>query len=129
MDNITKEIFSLKPSMTELYKVLRRKELYSNFIDRDINTQYNSLVNEIKELQVSLLENNKEEVLKEFSDVIFVLWLFIQWLLKNWILTKEDLNSIPEIISSKIYQRSPQLLYWKKESIEIEEDLWIKWKK
>jgi len=65
MDSITRKIFKNSPNWTEAYKLLMRKELYSNFIDRDIDTQFESVVSEVNELKEEIANKNSEEIVKE----------------------------------------------------------------
>ena len=124
MDSITRKIFKNSPNWTEAYKLLMRKELYSNFIDRDIDTQFESVVSEVNELKEEIANKNSEEIVKELWDVIFVTLLAIQGLVKEGLITEEDISSIFTNQSNKIYSRSPQLLSWDKVSVKEEERLW-----
>lgn len=125
---ISREIFESNPWLQSMFKLISRKELFSNFIDRDIKTQYQCLKNEIEELNESIQLKDSDNIIKELSDVIFLLFLNTQKLLEQWIITKEQLNRMFSDHASKIYQRSPQLLYWKKEDHDTEERLRKEWK-
>lgn len=125
---ISREIFESNPWLKSMFKLIARKELFSNFIDRDISVQYQCLKNEIEELNESIQLKDSDNIIKELSDVIFLLFLNTQKLLEQWIITKEQLNWMFSDHASKIYQRSPQLLYWKKEDHNTEERLRKEWK-
>jgi len=109
-------------NIQDWYDLWLRKELYSNFVDRDIKKQLLPLINESKELQEALDSGNIDEVKKEYWDVIYALMLLTSWLIKEGILTEEDFRNMWKQQKSKIYARSSFLKQNKKVSIDEEEN-------
>lgn len=122
--SITKQIFNLdKSDVIWLYKLILRKEKYSNFIDRNLDSQIQCLVNESKELLEAIQLWDNTEAKKELCDIIYLTLLVTSWMINSWILKEWELWIILKEHQDKIYKRSPQLLYQKKESISEEERL------
>ncbi len=130
-DTVTKKVFKLsQDSMKSLFKLLLRKELFSNYIDRPILTQYKTFKNEVLELEEELSDpiNNKDKIQKELSDVIYTLFMNINNLVKEWVVDEQWLQNFGQEQSDKIYQRSPFLKENRKPTEEEEEKIWYETK-
>lgn len=117
--NNTKEVIDILQN-TDLYKLLRRKEQYSEFIDWTYKEHFKTLFDEIRELKEWIMKKDTKNIQEEFSDVIYMIWQLANKLNKDWYLKWLDFKNH----SNKIYERSPQLKTWEKVSREKENIIW-----
>lgn len=121
---------------TELYKLLARKEQYSEYTDKvPVSKQLVTVLSELKELfeEVEKVENweveENEEIGKELFDVIYTLSLSIQSMVKKDYLKKEKIQMMSKEWAEKIYDRCPMLLTWDKKPLDEERRIWRERKK
>ena len=107
---------------SELYKLLRRKEKYSEFIDWTYKEHFKTLNDELRELKEWVMKQDNENIKEEFMDVIYMVGQLANKLNRDWLLEWLDFQEQ----SDKIYKRSPQLKIWEKVSRQVENILWIK---
>lgn len=119
-NNNTREVLEHLGSSSDLYKLLRRKEKYSEFIDWTFEEHFKFFKSELAELEEWIKNNDIENIQEEFLDVIYMIWQISNKLNKEWFLDWIDTKKHSE----KIYSRSPNLEAWEKISRETEDKVW-----
>lgn len=113
VENITKSSMEIINNKN-LYELLRRKEMYSEYIDWEYKEHISNFINEIKELEVAI--DNWKDIWKEFMDVIYMIGQLTNKLNRDWFLEDVDFK----LQKDKIMSRSPNLKECKKISRETE---------
>lgn len=121
----------------EMYKLLSRKELYSEYTDKvSVSDQLVTVLSELKELheETEKVENNSIEknnvnIRKELSDVFYTLSLSVISLLKKWLISEEDIKTMTKENAEKLYDRCPMLLTGDKKPLDEERKIWRERKK
>lgn len=121
--NSTKSVRDLVSDL-DLYELLRRKEMFSEFIQWTYTEHFKTLSNEIAELQAEI-ENGWNGVKWEVMDVLYMVWQLLNKMHKDWLL--EWVSFVDH--KRKIMWRSPNLKQCKKVSRETEDRVWYLLKK
>ena len=108
----------LRMNSSDLHEILIRKANYSEYIDWEYSEHIQDAINELQELQEAILSKDKEEISKEWVDVIFTICQLVNKLLNDWI--EFDFKQHKD----KILKRSPNLKKRIKISREEENRLW-----
>lgn len=131
IETTTKQIYKQFDSI-EFFKLLSRKEKYSEYIEKTpIKDQLITVLSELKELNEEVekvvdkkIESNNENIRKELSDVLYTLFLSVTTMINQGILSMEDIKKMSKEHAEKIYQRCPTLLSWDKIDLEEEKKRW-----
>lgn len=115
----TRETFE-KIWNSDLFELLLRKEKFSEYIDWTYEEHVDNLINEIQELKHWIKENDSENIVEEFMDVVYMVFQLSNKLNKDWLLDWLDFKNQKE----KIFKRSPNLKQCTKISREIENKIW-----
>lgn len=128
MNNTRKlvESFNIK----DWYDLWLRKELYSLFVDRQVEHQIKCIKWELDELLQWIEKWDKENISEEMSDVIYNTIQLLQSLLKKWLVDENDIANSGKKQKEKIFIRQPFLKTQEKpESFQQEHNLFIENKK